>query len=243
MSAQFLVFDLETVGLPLDGFDESQQEYLLRSAQTEDERSRKIDEFALSPLTGKIVCIGMQEMSKDSEGAWVSREVAYSVDPDMTDDDARIERMLPTGAKLYITSERVMLHNFWRYIANNRTIHLISFNGRNFDAPWLMLRSAVLGIKPTRNLMDGTRFNYSLHTDLLDKLTFFSPSATGATRRFNFDFYAKSFGIESPKAAGVDGSKVGLLFENKQIDDIAEYCLRDVRATWQLYLKWDELLR
>ena len=62
-------------------------------------------------------------------------------------------------------------------------------------------------------------------------------------RRFNFAFYAKAFGIVSPKEAGVDGSMVGDLFTEGRIDDIAEYCLRDVKATWELFLKWDTLLR
>jgi predicted PolB exonuclease-like 3'-5' exonuclease len=106
-----------------------------------------------------------------------------------------------------------------------------------------MLRSAVLGIRPSRNVMSGTRFNYPAHTDLIDELTFYSAASSGATRRFNFDMFAKAFGITSPKAAGVDGSKVGVLFEAGDMTSIAEYCLRDVRATWELYLKWRELLK
>jgi predicted PolB exonuclease-like 3'-5' exonuclease len=91
--------------------------------------------------------------------------------------------------------------------------------------------------------MDGTRFSYANHTDLLDKLTFYNRSSSGATRTFNFDFFSKAFGITSPKSEGVDGSKVGELFAAGKYQDIAEYCLRDVRATWELYQKWDALLR
>ncbi len=238
-----LVFDIETVGNALEDFDASQQEYLLRYATTDEERERKIEEFALSPLTGRIVTIGMRMMKRTEGGEWEARDVAYSVNPSLPDHQPVIELALPSGATMYASSERTMLENFWKLMAANPSIHLISFNGRGFDAPWLMLRSAVLGIRPSRNLMDGTRWNYSNHTDLLDKLTFYNPAATGATRRFNFDFFTKAFGIESPKSAGVDGSMVGTLFAEGRFADIAEYCLRDVRATWELYCKWEALLK
>jgi len=242
MDAQYLVFDLETVGFPLKEFHDSQQEYLLRGALTDEEQQKKISEFALSPLTGKIVCIGMQ-MMQQVEGVWNAKKVAYCLDETVTEDGAHSSIELSTGDACHLSNEKTMLENFWKLLAVNRTVTLVSFNGRNFDAPWLMLRSAVLGIRPTRNLMDGTRFNYSNHIDLIDKLTFFSGSSSGATRRFNFDFFARAFGVTSPKSAGVDGSKVGELYNQGEINTIAEYCLRDVTATWDLFLKWDEFLR
>lgn len=238
----FLTFDLETVGLPLDGFDDAQQEYLLRNTANDAEREKKISEFALSPITGRIVCIGMRVMRGGEEGWTLDGDVAYSLDADRDDDTSSTRSELPSGATLYMASEKWMLVNFWRLIESRRP-HLVSFNGRGFDAPWLMLRSAVLGIRPSRNLMTGTKFNYQGHTDLLDELTYYSGSASGATRRFNFDMFAKAFGVVSPKAGGVDGSKVQSLFEAGDMTAISEYCLRDVRATWELYLKWRSLLK
>lgn len=242
MEPSFLVFDLETVGLPLEVFDDVQQEYLLRGTATDEERDKRIGEFALSPLTGRIVCIGMQMMTREGD-TWTAKRVAYSVDPAMDDAQPVRHEQLPSGAVWYCSSERVMLENFWKLLNAHRSITLVSFNGRNFDAPWLMLRSATLGIRPSKNLMQGTKFNYSGHIDLLDQLTFFQGSASGATRRFNFDFFAKSFGIRSPKSEGVDGSMVGDLFTDGNHVDIAEYCLRDVAATWELYTVWDGLLK
>lgn len=240
MESTYLVFDLETVGLSIDTFDEAQQEYLFRRAETDEDQARIVNELSLSPMTGRIVTIGMRMMRRE-EGEWVAKDVAYQVDPLMADADAPREVALPSGGTCYMSSEHTMLLNFWRLLESNRGIHLVSFNGRGFDAPWLMLRSAVLGIRPTRNLMEGTRFNYRGHTDLLDELTFFNRSSSGPTRSFNFDFYAKAFGVESPKAAGVDGSMVGDLFSQGAYADIAEYCLRDVRSTWSLYQRWYEM--
>lgn len=239
MESSYLVFDLETVGLSLDSFDETQQEYLFRRAETEADRERVVNELSLSPMTGSIVTIGMRMMKRDGVGTdWTAKDVAYQVDPAMTDSDAVREQTLPSGGICYVSSERVMLQNFWRLLEAHRGIHLVSFNGRGFDAPWLMLRSAALGVRPTRNLMEGTKFNYRAHTDLLDELTFYSRSSSGPTRSFNFDFYAKAFGVQSPKAEGVDGSMVGALFADARYIDIAEYCLRDVRSTWLLFERW-----
>ena len=107
----------------------------------------------------------------------------------------------------------------------------MTFNGRNFDAPFLMLRSAIYKIRPPYNLMAGTKFSYPSHIDLIDELSYYSMSSYGATRRFNFDFYSQSFGITSPKAQGVDGSKVPDFFASGKIEEISDYCMRDVRAT------------
>jgi predicted PolB exonuclease-like 3'-5' exonuclease len=82
-----------------------------------------------------------------------------------------------------------------------------------------------------------------LHTDLIDELCFYSPSSYGATKRFNFDFYTRAFGIPSPKGEGIDGSKVSEFFAAGRIAEISEYCLRDVTATWELYKKWIEYLK
>lgn len=242
MEENYLVFDIETVGQPLDGFDVARQEYLLRNTPTDEDRARKIAEMALTPFTGRIVCIGMQFMKRQADG-WTATQVAYSVDDAADTDAGSKEIQLPSGAICMVGTELGMLDFFWKALAKYPGITLVSFNGRGFDAPFIMLRSALLGIRPGRNLMDGTRYNYRNHIDLIDQLTFFERSTSGATRRFNFDFYAKSFGITSPKSDGVDGSKVGELFADGRIEDIAEYCLRDVKATWELFLVWDERLR
>ena len=42
--------------------------------------------------------------------------------------------------------------------------------------------------------------------------------------------------IESPEGS-IDGSQVSRVYRAGRIDDIGEYCLRDVRATAQLYRK------
>ena len=64
----------------------------------------------------------------------------------------------------------------------------------------------------------------------------------GAARRFNLDFYCKAFGIDSPKSHGVTGSDMKVLLAQGRYRDIAEYCLRDVKATLLLYQIWKDRL-
>ncbi|GAB5466485.1 MAG: hypothetical protein Kapaf2KO_19210 [Candidatus Kapaibacteriales bacterium] len=294
MPRRYLVFDIETASMPYDGFSESQQEYLVRGAKTEEERQDKIFKMGLSPLTAKVVCIGLQLMEElpnqnTSEGQMeadngdeedVSGENEEKIDgkDEKELDEALIAAMatqeelveleknwkavnkaafitdsslpegeqknsqLSDGSACVAMTEKTMLEMFWAALRKYDDCVLVSFNGRSFDAPFLMLRSALLKVKPTRNLMAGTKFNYPGHTDLIDELTFFSGSFYGATRRYNFDFFARAFGIVSPKSEGVDGSMVTELYENGEIETIAEYCLRDVTATWQMLLIWDKYL-
>lgn len=240
---QYLVFDIETSPIDWNSLAESQQEYLLRRAETDADIEQKKYEMALSPMTGQVVTIGMQLMQASEEGGWeLLNRAALQVNPTF-DDNYSEEFTISHDDRCIMSSERRVLTTFWNILKKYNRAALISFNGRNFDAPFLMLRSALHRIKPSRNLMAGTKFNYSLHYDLIDELTFFQASSYGATRRFNFDFYTRQFGITSPKSEGVDGSMVGTMFKEGKYQEIAEYCMRDINATWELFLVWYNYLK
>ena len=234
----YLVFDIETAALPFESFEQSQQEYLLRGCSTDEEKQREIDLLSLNPLTSQVVAIGMLHVrSHDSEPVGCIYTTGQST---------TTEERLPDGSKWCEMSEEDLLKKWWEVLAhgrqNNGGYHLVSFNGRGFDAPFLMLRSAMLRVKPSRNMMDGTKFNYRLHTDLQDELAFKGFGKSGPNRRFNFDFYCKAFGIPSPKGEGITGADVPEFFRAGRTREIAEYCMRDVHATWELFRIWREFL-
>jgi predicted PolB exonuclease-like 3'-5' exonuclease len=134
-----------------------------------------------------------------------------------------------------------LLTAFWDVAKHYETI--VTFNGRGFDVPFLYLRSALMKVPISRKDWLGYRFQTEPHCDLAEQLTFYGVSGReGAARRFNLDFYCKAFGIESPKSHGVTGSDVSTLLAAGRHRDIAEYCLRDVRATVLLYQIWKERL-
>jgi DNA polymerase elongation subunit (family B) len=217
-----VVFDIETLGYPLDSFDESQQEYLMRFAKTDEERADALAKLNLAPFTAQIVAIAM--LNPDSNQGKVLYQEPNGT-PWFSEDGT---------AEFVPGTEEMMLTEFWKTVS--RYGQFITFNGRSFDCPFLMLRSVVLGVKPTRNLMPY-RYGASEHCDLLDQLTFY-----GAFRKFNLDFYCKSFGIKSPKSEGITGLDVGPLFREGRFRDIAQYCLGDVRATAELFHLWQSHL-
>jgi len=224
-----LVFDIETVGFDFNALEESQQEFILRYADKElDEglREQKRDEairfLSLYPLTAKVVAIGM--LNTETEHSMVLYEGTEKEEWESEENNV----------KYCAYSETEMLQHFWQYVKKVESV--ITFNGRNFDIPFIMIRSAILKVKPTRNFLKS-RYDSKSHIDLLEKLTFY-----GITKKFNLDFYCKSFGIESPKSHGVSGMDVKELYNAGKIKEIATYCGHDVKATYDLYKIWDEFL-
>ena len=227
-----LVFDIETSSLPLENFDEAQQEYLFREAEKisdavlrESKRAEIRMQFNLWPFTAQVVCIAMLN-AETARG-----QVLFTAADFEPESDAGPVEFVPCAGEVGL------LTAFWDVAKHYDTI--VTFNGRGFDVPFIYLRSAILNVPISRKDWLGYRFQTDPHCDLAEQFTFYSVSGRdGAARRFNLDFYCKAFGIESPKSHGVTGMDVNrLLVEGKQ-RDIAEYCLRDVRATVLLYQVW-----
>lgn len=232
-----LVFDIETSALPLDSFDEVQQEYLLREAEKltdETARASKREDirrqFNLWPFTAQVVCIGMLN-------AETQRGKVLFLAEDFEEGDPAPG---PVGFQP-CADETELLATFWDMARHYDEI--VTFNGRGFDVPFLYLRSAVLNVPISKKNWLGYRFATEPHCDLAEQFSFYNVSGReGAARKFNLDFYCKAFGIESPKAHGVTGMDVSTLMAEGKFRDIAEYCLRDVRATVDLYRVWKERL-
>ncbi|MCX6893301.1 MAG: ribonuclease H-like domain-containing protein [Verrucomicrobia bacterium] len=232
-----LVFDIETSALPLEQFDEAQQEYLFRECgKIADEAARATRRaeiqrlFSLWPLTAQVVCVAMLN-ADTSRGQVLFTATDYE---DEADDAGPVEFVA-------CMDEAELLTAFWDVAKHYETI--VTFNGRGFDVPFIYLRSALLSVPISRKDWLGYRFQTDPHCDLAEQLTFYGVSGReGAARRFNLDFYCKAFGIESPKSHGVSGNDVGALMAEGRYRDIAEYCLRDVKATVLLYQIWNERL-
>ena len=217
-----VVLDIETLGFPVESFDETRQKYLLKFAETDADRIEAIQKLSLYPTTAQIIAIGMLN-PETNHGKVLFQSDEKS---DYYSDDEYVR--FTSG------SEKEMLEQFWLDIGHYD--QFVTFNGRAFDCPFLMLRSAILQVQPTRNLMPY-RYDASVHCDLLEQFTFY-----GALRKFNLDFYCKSFGVESPKIHGVTGLDMKQLTEEKRFREIAEYNLRDLQATAELFRRWEKFL-
>ena len=227
-----IVFDIETCAFPFETLAESQREYLLRYADKEpdpEKRQMMIDDAvrytSLYPHTSKCIVIGIYDVEKEKSYVYYESKKSEQWTSESSKGGERVQYK---GL-----SEKEMLESFWKIAM--RIDQFITFNGRNFDVPFLMMRSAMLKVKVSKNLL-GYRYGDE-HIDLLEQFTFY-----GMTRKFNLDFYCQSFGIESPKTTEVSGMEVKNLYEAGRIKDIAVYCSKDIYATFQLYKIWEEYL-
>lgn len=232
-----LVFDIETVGEDFEALDETSKDVLTRWIRKESSNKQEyeisLDDLkngmGFSPLTGEIVALGILDVEKD-KGA------VYFQSP-----GEKAEEFEEEGIKFKALEEKEILENFWR-VAENYT-EFINFNGKSFDVPFILIRSAIHKIRPTKNIMSnrylGSQKFDAKHIDLLDELTYY-----GAVRRKGgLHLWCRAFGIKSPKSEGVTGDDVGRLFKEKKFVDIARYNVGDLRATRELYEYWNKYLK
>ncbi|MFH1769375.1 MAG: ribonuclease H-like domain-containing protein [Parcubacteria group bacterium] len=228
-----LVFDIETIGEDYDSLDKDTQGALTKwikgQSKNDDEYQNELkklkDETGLSPLTGSIVCIGVLDVEKD-KGA------VYFQAP-----DSDIKETEENGIKFKPMTEKEMLENFWQGVTKYDQV--VTFNGRSFDAPFLMLRSAIHGIKPSKNLMPYRYATDTNHLDLYDQMSFYGSSR----KKGGLHLYCRAFNIESPKKDGMSGDNVTKMFKEKKYKEIAEYNADDIKATKELYLYWEKYLK
>lgn len=225
-----LVFDIETVGEQWEDFDVVTQDSLTRwidkTARSESEHVALLDDLqsglGFSPLTGKVVAIGLYDLERKQGAVYYT---GAGDEPDVREGEYVLKQR----------SEQEMLAEFWEGAKNYDTF--VTFNGRSFDAPFLIHRSVIHGICPTKDLMQGryrSQQKNTRHIDLQDEMTFYG----AVQRRGNLHLFCRAYGIESPKQGGVTGDAVSNLFAAGRYADIARYNVSDVVATTLLYKKW-----
>ncbi|MCX6765966.1 MAG: ribonuclease H-like domain-containing protein [Candidatus Moranbacteria bacterium] len=232
-----LIFDIETVGEDFGKMDKTTQEVVTRwikkESESEEEYKIALEELkeglGFSPLTGEIVTIGTLDQ-ETGKGA------VYFQAPG---EDAK--EFEENGIKFQVMAEKEMLEKFWEITGYYK--EFITFNGRGFDVPFLMVRSAVHKIRATKDLMSNRYLNLqkwdAKHIDLQDQLSFY-----GAVRRKgSLHLWSRVFGIKSPKSEGVKGEDVGRLFKEKKFLEIAKYNAGDLRATGELYGYWQKYMQ
>lgn len=232
-----LIFDIETIGENYEKLDETTQDslshWIKRETQNEKEYEAALEDLknglGFSPLTGEIVAIG----TLDSEA---EKGAVYFQAP-----DSNIKESTENEIKIRPMTEKEMLSQFWKLCESYQ--EFVSFNGMGFDVPFLMIRSAIHGIRPSKNLMSnrylGSQKFDAKHIDLLDQLSFYG----AMRRRGNLHLWCRAFGIKSPKAGGVTGDDVGALFKEKKYLEIAKYNIGDIKATRELFKYWRDYLR
>lgn len=142
------------------------------------------------------------------------------------------------------TLERCLVGEFLDFL-NAKEPRLVSFNGRGFDLPTIMLKAMRYNLSAfsyfeassqdkSKSKWENYRARYSeyWHTDLLDSLGHF-----GAVRGLRLDSVCKMLGIVGKY--DVSGDLVHKLFyEQRDLQAINTYCQSDVLNTYWLYLKY-----
>ena len=232
-----LIFDIETIGENFDALDETTQDVLTRwikkEATGEDDYKMALEELknglGFSPLTGEIVAIGVLDYEKNSG-------VVYFQAP-----GEKIKSFEDNGITFKQMAEKEMIESFWQGAGEYQ--NFVTFNGRGFDIPFLMIRSAIYKIRPTKDLMSNRYLNSQKYDakniDLLDQLTFYG----AVRRRGGLHLWSRAFGIKSPKAEGITGDDVSRLFKERKFKEIAKYNVGDLTATKELYDYWLKYLK
>jgi len=231
-----LIFDIETIGENFDILDDVTKDTLTRwirlESQSDEDFSVALENLknglGFSPLTGEIVAIGTLDFETNKGGVYFQAP-GQNIE---TEQD---------GIKLKSMTEKEMLEKFWQLV--DRYDEFVTFNGRGFDVPFLVVRSAIHGIRPSKDLMSNRYLSMqkfgAKHVDLLDQLSFYG----SVRRKGGLHLWSRAFGIKSPKADGVTGDDVGQLFKEKKYQEIAEYNIGDLYATRELFEKWEKFMR
>lgn len=140
--------------------------------------------------------------------------------------------------------EQCLIEEFLQFL-NTKEPRLVSFNGRGFDMPVLLLRAMRYNCSAfrffeaqnyarTKSKWENYRARYSeyWHTDLLDSLGNF-----GSTRALTLNGVCKMLGIVG-KYDVSGGDVYELFYKQKALDVINHYCQSDVLNTYWLYLKY-----
>jgi hypothetical protein len=231
-----LIFDIETIGEDFASLDQTTQESLTRwiKKESSDEGAYRVAleelkaEMGFSPLTGEIIIIGVLDADKN-KGAVYFQAPGEKI-ADFEEDGIKFKQM----------TEKEMLEKFWEGARQYQ--EFVSFNGRTFDIPFLMVRSAIQGIRPTKNLMSNRYVNSQADSaksiDLLDQLNFY-----GAMRKKgSLHLWTRAFGIKSPKE-GISGDEVAEYYKKKKYIELAKYNTGDLFATKELYNYWQKYLK
>lgn len=131
--------------------------------------------------------------------------------------------------------ERTILKRFSDFVGDEPPL-IVTWNGRAFDLPVLMLRSMRLGIAQPwyyRDRDNRYRFSEDGHCDLADAMGDY-----GAVKHhLGLDGMAKLIGLPG-KFGDIDGAGVAEAFEAGRHAEIARYCMADAVQTAFLWARW-----
>ena len=218
--SKVLFLDIETVPAVAlwEDLDERTRQLFTEKTRYEQERREQTAEQVYGERAGilaefgKVICIGVGSLRKDG-GSLALRATTFNGD----NEKDLLLRFCDLLNKHYNTDDH------W----------LCGHNGKEFDFPWIARRSIVHGIRLPRILdIAGMKPWEVGHLDTMQLWKF------GDHKHYtSLALLTHILGIPTPKddMSGADVARV--YYEEKDLSRIARYCMKDVVATVQLFLR------
>ena len=123
------------------------------------------------------------------------------------------------------------LKSFWNLVAGFREGQdlFVGHNLLDFDLPFLYKRSCIHGVRPSVNL-SFKRFQSHPVFDTMWEWTKWR-------QRISLHELTQALGIPSPKESGVDGLGIYDLYQQGRHEEIAQYCMRDVKCAREVFYR------
>lgn len=209
-----LVFDIETTGKKFEELDEIEQDYLLNNLEKgEENKETAKGRTGIYSIFGVVCAIG---------GYDINNKIGIVLSLSTKEIKPEKEKFVYKTFK----TEKELLEEFWKITPKYE--QFVTYNGNNFDFPYLMIRS---GINRVKMPFEIKKWGSEKSIDLAEKIK-------QNNRQFQLEMLCKAFGIENPKEKGVHGNEVTELYNKGEFNKIADYVARDAMATSELYLIW-----
>jgi 3'-5' exonuclease len=172
------------------------------------------------PFAFRPVCIACVLIETDGKGGYDVRKMGVISGEQTGNPDANELQLLTD----------------WRGTVEKLQPELVTWNGRRFDLPVLMLRSLRYGISHDYYYQERDfryRFSEDRHLDLADAMGDY-----GAFREpLSLDGMSKLIGLPG-KYGDLHGSDVEAAFHAGRLEEIRNYCLADAAQTAFHFLRW-----
>lgn len=215
MSSLVFAFDIETMPdagkvkcLPEPKYDKRLKDPTKIMIDKAEKKKDQLLKMSLNPFTGKIA----------SAAFWSSKH----------------HGCLLVGEGTQIDEGAVVR---WSLDQISESARVVTFNGKAFDIPFLLIRAMVLGVQstivPTAFMK---RYQSSRHYDLMEVLTF-----SNWNEAEKLEFYSKCLFDEGKEA--FDYTEIPQMIKSEEgRDRLRVFNLRDAELTWRIYEKVKDYL-
>lgn len=209
----YLQYKIGDIKAPANYKDQDKIDAYVANAKIE-----ALDKLALSPLTGRIILIGM----------------LFDKNPELANATEYAINMKPVWYVPLQGEEEEILEKFWMLSSKHlfQDANLLSFNGKAFDLPFIMNRSAIKKVKPPRKMQMTDYLSKYRHTPHFDLFNWFG---SGSLVEWSY-----RLGISDSLQR--DGHKIGTWYETGQMQLIIDKNIIDVAQTTTIYQAIKDML-